>query len=235
MKLQKIKHSLPNIHSIFDDFDLLYYQYSEKNPYKSNLNILWENRLPYCFKYLTDIFEKYGGIKSAYMYNSEKCKKLHLPKYNPKNIIVCFSGGKDSLAAVLHYKKLGYNIYLYHLKGINKAYPKEYEQAERLADALNLVLYTESIKLSGNHLYTEHPMKNMITANRALQFGIRHNIGIKVAFGNYYTAMLDNNVFDICTIGNLNELNIGFSIIAQAVFDGLEKAVVDMKKILLKY
>ena len=34
---------------------------------------------------------------------------------------------------------------------------------------------------------------------------------------------------------NINELNIGFSIIAQAVFDGLEKAVIDMKKILLKY
>jgi len=43
------------------------------------------------------------------------------------------------------------------------------------------------------------------------------------------------NVFDICEIENLNELNIGFSIIACAVFDGLEKAVVDMKKILLKY
>lgn len=44
-----------------------------------------------------------------------------------------------------------------------------------------------------------------------------------------------NNVSDICKIENLNELNIGFSIIAQAVFDGLEKAVIDMKKILLKY
>ena len=43
------------------------------------------------------------------------------------------------------------------------------------------------------------------------------------------------NVFDICNIKNLNELNIGFSIIAQAVFDGLEKAVTDMKEILLKY
>lgn len=40
------------------------------------------------------------------------------------------------------------------------------------------------------------------------------------------------NIFEICKIKNLNELNIGFSIIAQAVFDGLEKAVFDMKKIL---
>ena len=44
-----------------------------------------------------------------------------------------------------------------------------------------------------------------------------------------------DNVYDICGIENLNELNIGFSIIAQAVFVGLEKAVVDMKEILLKY
>ena len=44
-----------------------------------------------------------------------------------------------------------------------------------------------------------------------------------------------DNVFDICSIKNLNELNIGFSIIAKAVFDGLEKAVTDMKEILLRY
>ncbi len=43
------------------------------------------------------------------------------------------------------------------------------------------------------------------------------------------------NVFDICGIENLNELNIGFSIIARAVFDGLETAVFEMKKILSKY
>ena len=44
-----------------------------------------------------------------------------------------------------------------------------------------------------------------------------------------------NNVYDICSISNLNELNIGFSIIAKAVFEGLEKAVTDMKEILLKH
>lgn len=43
------------------------------------------------------------------------------------------------------------------------------------------------------------------------------------------------NIFNICKIESINELNIGFSIIAQAVFDGLEKAVVNMKKILSKY
>lgn len=43
------------------------------------------------------------------------------------------------------------------------------------------------------------------------------------------------NVSQICEMKNLNELNIGFAIIAQAVFDGLDKAVKDMKEILSNY
>lgn len=195
---QKIKHQNKNIHTFFDKFDLLYSDFSDKNPIQSNLNRLWTNYLPYCFKQLTNIFNKYGGIYSHYMFLSNKPKKLKLPEYNSKNIIVCFSGGKDSIATVLHYQKLGYNVYLYHLKNINKAYPNEYENAQAVADALGLMLYVEQISLSGNHKYTEHPMKNMIIANCALQWGIRNNIGIKVAFGNYYTALLKDNEFDIC-------------------------------------
>ena len=185
---------------MFDDFDFLYAVYSDKNlsAYFQPKPSLFQHLLYQEFKSLTNIFHEYGNIGNVLFYTYDTPKKLYLPKYNSRNIIVCFSGGKDSLATVLHYKKLGYNVYLYHLKGINKAYPKEYEQAEKLADALNLMLYTENISLSGTHTYTEHPMKNMIIANRALQFGIRHNIGVKVAFGDYYTAMLDDNVFDIC-------------------------------------
>ncbi|MDD2523865.1 MAG: pyridoxine 5'-phosphate synthase [Endomicrobiaceae bacterium] len=43
------------------------------------------------------------------------------------------------------------------------------------------------------------------------------------------------NVSKICEMKNLNELNIGFAILAQALFDGLEKAVGDMKEILSQY
>jgi pyridoxine 5-phosphate synthase len=60
----------------------------------------------------------------------------------------------------------------------------------------------------------------------AQQYGLIFNAGHGLDY---------NNVSEICAIDNLNELNIGFSIIAQAVFDGLEKAVIDMKKILMKY
>ena len=196
--MQKVIHPYKNIHSIFDYFDLLYSDFSNKDPITNNLPRLWDNYLPYCFKQLTDIFNKYGGIYSHYMYSSQPAKRLKLSEYNPKNIIVCFSGGKDSIATVLHYKKLGYTVYLYHLRNINKVYPKEYENAEKLADAFHLPLYMETITLSGNHSYIEHPLKNMIIANCALQWGIRNNISTKIAFGNYYTALLKDNKFDVC-------------------------------------
>jgi pyridoxine 5-phosphate synthase len=44
-----------------------------------------------------------------------------------------------------------------------------------------------------------------------------------------------DNISDICRISNMNEFNIGFSIIAKSVFVGLENAVKEMKDLLLRY
>ena len=40
------------------------------------------------------------------------------------------------------------------------------------------------------------------------------------------------NVGQICKIRGMNEFNIGFSIISKAIFDGLQKAVFDMRKLI---
>ncbi|MDR2251976.1 MAG: pyridoxine 5'-phosphate synthase [Endomicrobium sp.] len=42
------------------------------------------------------------------------------------------------------------------------------------------------------------------------------------------------NVGQICKIHGMNEFNIGFSIISKAIFDGLQKAVFDIKKLIQK-
>lgn len=191
---QKIIRQQNNLSIVFDYLDRLYYESSEPIPYK-----LFPTYYPYYFNDLIKLFTNYS---SSFNYlkatSNTEVYKPKLPKYNSKNMIVCFSGGKDSATTALHYKKLGYSVYLYHLKNINKAYPKEYENAEKLAQQLDMPLYIEEITLSGNHIYTEHPMKNIIIANSALQFGIRNNISIKIAFGNYYTALLKDNKFNIC-------------------------------------
>lgn len=194
MTSQKIIRKTENIHPIFNDFDRLYYETSEPIQYK-----LFPTYYPYYFNDLIKLFTDYSyAFDYLRAVTNPKIQHIKLSKYNPKNIIVCISGGKDSAVTLLHYKKLGYNVYGYHLRNINKTYPKEYESARKICNELDVPLYEEEITLSGNHIYTEHPLKNIIIANSALQFGIRNNIGIKIAFGNYYTALLEDNKFDVC-------------------------------------
>ena len=58
---------------------------------------------------------------------------------------------------------------------------------------------------------------------------VENNLIVNAGHGLDY-----QNVSNISSLGYFNEFNIGFAIIAQALFDGLEKAVVDMKEIINK-
>lgn len=58
---------------------------------------------------------------------------------------------------------------------------------------------------------------------------VENNLVVNAGHGLDY-----QNVSNISALGYFNEFNIGFAIIAQAIFDGLEKAVIDMKKIINK-
>lgn len=56
-----------------------------------------------------------------------------------------------------------------------------------------------------------------------------NSLGLKVAAGH---GLNYNNVTDILHIKEIEELNIGQSIVARSVYVGLEKAIVEMRKIL---
>lgn len=56
-----------------------------------------------------------------------------------------------------------------------------------------------------------------------------HSLGIKVNAGHGLTY---HNVAPIAALPEIYELNIGHSIIGRALFDGLDKAVADMKAIM---
>jgi len=51
-------------------------------------------------------------------------------------------------------------VILYHLHGINRAYPNEQQVAKEVAEYLNLPLIEDTIKLNGSNSYLEHPFKN---------------------------------------------------------------------------
>lgn len=59
--------------------------------------------------------------------------------------------------------------------------------------------------------------------------GVRHGLKVNAGHGLHYT-----NVQAIAAIGHIAELNIGHAIVAQAVFVGWQKAITDMKAIMIK-
>ena len=64
---------------------------------------------------------------------------------------------------------------------------------------------------------------------KAAQFGV--NIGLRVNAGH---GLHEGNVLPIAAIAELSELNIGHAIVAEALFKGWQKAIVDMKALMVK-
>lgn len=71
--------------------------------------------------------------------------------------------------------------------------------------------------------------QELIKISKAVQYG--NEIGLQVNAGH---GLDYHNVKEITAIDGIVELNIGHSIIARALFDGLSKAVADMKLLLVR-
>lgn len=205
--MQRIVHepSYTNAHWLLDDLEQLYVQFSDFDVPKPT-SLLSRKYYDTSFKTLCDLFYQYSTLtefpKEFKEYN---VTPLELPEYNPKNIIVCSSGGKDSFATIRYYQKEGYNVYVYHIKGLNKTYYDEWKISQAAAQKLGLPFILDSVHYSGNHIWVEHPMKNMIMANMALSYGIRHNITTKIATGNFNSSFLADCAFGVCG-GDCNDM-----------------------------
>ena len=64
---------------------------------------------------------------------------------------------------------------------------------------------------------------------KAAQFGV--NIGLRVNAGH---GLHEGNVLPIAAIAELSELNIGHAIVAEALFKGWQKAIMDMKSLIVR-
>ena len=218
--MQSIIHSkeYKHVHPIFSEIERFFTFTSELKAKPSMLPYVWDKS----FSCLYDIFTNYGGFEGDCEFINKHYKKLELPEFDPKNIILCFSGGKDSVAAIKYYKEHGYNVYLFHVPKINPSQNREEtEQSVEIAKYLGLPIYIEEIKISGKHEWVEHPMKNMIIATCALEWGIKNNITTKVAFGNYQTSYIDDDSFEFCS-GDDVEMWGAYEIIVSKVIPNFE-------------
>ena len=196
--MQTIVHSkgYRYIHPIFDEFDRLYTALSNNDEVEHKQLVKVDDTFETSLEPFEDIFNEYGNCERKLKYADKDYPKFKEEKYDRKNVIVAFSGGKDSTATALYYKSKGFNVYLYHVHGLNRFFPYEQQSAEKVAEYLQMPLIIDNINLSGISLYPDHPLKNIIISNMALQWGIENKIGTFIAFGDYYTAVLKDVCFE---------------------------------------
>lgn len=196
--MQKIVHPqhYEYVHSLFSEIEQFFSLTSERVAHN---NALFNQTFDNAFIDLHHLFSYYGNVDYDATFVDKHYSPLDLNEYDEKNIILCFSGGKDGVACLKHYIEEGYNVYLYHVPKINPSQNRdETNQAIKIAEYFNVPIYVEDIKISGKHDWVEHPMKNMIIAECAIQWGIKNNIGYNIAFGNYITSTLKDDNFAFC-------------------------------------
>lgn len=193
--MQRVERTIPNRLRVSNEIDLFYAYTSEREQLDKSII---PPTFDFSFRSLVDVFNQYDDDQFHPLLVDKHYEPIELPIYNQDTVILCFSGGKDSVATALLYKEMGYKVYLYYMKHINPALSDEWKCAQECADLLGLPIFFDDVRLKGHHDWMEHPMKNMIIATGALEYGIRENIGTRIAFGNYQSSVLEDNVFERC-------------------------------------
>lgn len=213
--MQSITHEYRNCNELFDFLENLYYLTSDDSWEKSGLV---QHSFPKSFEPVLKIFRTYG-YSFDFDYRDIEFDEVDVPTV-PDKVLVCVSGGKDSIATALYYLNNGYQVELLHIRGLNKCYPDEYKAVENIAKYLNLPLHIERVRLHGNHMYIEHPLKNYMLMNVAIHVGLRLNIQ-NIALGDFATASLDDNRFDVSG-GDCYEMWLIYQDIIQSIMPRFE-------------
>lgn len=98
------------------------------------------------------------------------------PKEGDERVVVGFSGGKDSAAAALKLAGQGFAPTLFHVRGLNRAYPGEADAATAVARALGFKLAILNLTLSGKSAWIENPAKNQFILGMMGDYGWRQGI-----------------------------------------------------------
>ncbi len=75
----------------------------------------------------------------------------------------------------------------------------------------------------------DHQIRELERIRKAAQFGV--SIGLRVNAGH---GLHEGNVMSVAAIAELSELNIGHAIVAEALFKGWQKAIIDMKVLMIQ-
>ena len=191
--MQTVMHDYVNASTIFNQIEWLY-SYISDNIGRSLFPIYLDTSFDELCDTLKDHIPDFDGDGVGLV----DCPFPQIPVPDTDDVIVCISGGKDSVALTKMLIDCGKKVHLYHMHGINKVYSDEYTAVIETAKYFKVPYHIDTIVLSGSQRFVEHPMKNMIIANGAIHYGLRENIGVNIAFGNFNESYLEGNQFEVC-------------------------------------
>lgn len=103
---------------------------------------------------------------------------------DPTNVVLAFSGGKDSVAHAAFLKDQNINTTLYFVKRANRSYPNELNVSRNIASMLQCKLVEDELQYSGKVTKAESPVKNHVILALIIEYMTQHNL-TRCACGTY--------------------------------------------------
>ena len=141
---------------------------------------------------------------------------IHFEVKENNKVLLGFSTGSDSFASVYLLREQGYDVTLFHVKNVNRAYPLETKKAQEAADFLGCPLVVYEAKYKGSTPYMENAIKNQYILALMLDYGLKHDFA-HYSMGNHYRDAISNAIVTL-DYSDSQELFVGFEKYVQNYF-----------------
>lgn len=179
-----------------------------------------------CYKYFNkEVFEDFNTISLFSGYIEQLCKahnqypkisytKVDKPTFQRNNkVLLCFSGGLDSVYQAFKLREQNYEVILFHINNLNYyTNGKEYEVVNDFANKYNFELITAKItpirKLGYKKYWNENSFKNCLIYTMAIDLMLTHGIG-NLSSGDDLRLSVSDHLIGTNT-GDCKELTTAF-------------------------
>lgn len=155
------------------------FEHFSVNPFPSEVKIPNDAWIPF----IQLLYKGNNQHEPTYIYDNSLLTTVYPEIPLSNNVLVAFSGGKDSTANMLYLKDTGWDVTCIFTKGANRSANKEIDHAIDIANMYNVPLITDQIHITGKTDFFENPVKNILIVSRIIEYGLKHNcLNISVGF-----------------------------------------------------